>query len=111
MMNNKKPKTKNQEIEEARGWSNQQNNSTEDLMAVHIDNISNQQTIEKYIFDLQPLVKQLRLPSQWKYLEKFSFKKSGCSLDDGLDVNFNNSEEEEKTQTISQTEQNIRDAI
>ncbi|CAD8106859.1 unnamed protein product [Paramecium primaurelia] len=102
-----------EKLEKIEGWYEQElkkikfkpeeENSNEDLMAVHVDSISSQQTIENQISQAAKLLEPL--------LKKFLNNNSGYSKEDGPEVNFNNDEEEEKAQTINHIQQNIKELI
>ncbi|CAD8108577.1 unnamed protein product [Paramecium sonneborni] len=102
-----------EKLEKIEGWYEQElkkikfkpeeENSSEDLMAVHIDSVSSQQTIENQISEAAKLLEPL--------LKKFLNKSNGYSREDGPEVNFNNDDEEEQPQTINHIQQNIRELI
>ncbi|CAD8127638.1 unnamed protein product [Paramecium sonneborni] len=75
----------------------------EDLMAVHIDKISNQKFIENQIQQAAKLLDPL--------LKKFLHKKNGIYLDEAPEVNFNNDYKERVRNKTNYIEKNTQELI
>ncbi|CAD8192239.1 unnamed protein product [Paramecium pentaurelia] len=100
-----------EKLEKIEGWYDQelkkikfkQDDQNEDLMAIHVEQISSQKLIENQIQQAAQLLEPL--------LKKFLHRKANISVDEAPEVNFNNDQKEQIRNSTNFIEKNTQELI